>query len=309
MDEQTIRQILKFTKRVRRDRYAKVYAPLADGLRRVGLLDEAAEACRAGLQVFPRYLACNEVLGRVHLRQNKLADAKRELEKVHEVIGENLELRKALAKVYARGGEKESARGVLEWVVAHDPFDFEMRNILTQLRREADQETRGADGAAVDIYELAEKSSLVDIRSIVGETAANFDHGARVRATDEALDSLEHIETSIDAEADRLVRAAAGEAEIVRTGARPKKARSARDAARRQQMLAKSVAEISAAAVIAQIEIEISLLDEALLTCRRLMEKEQDADLQELADKFEKRLEEKEAELDKLESINLARGL
>jgi len=74
--------------------------------------------------------------------------------------------------------------------------------------------------------------------------------------------------------------------------------------------MAESVEEISAAAVIAQVELEISLLDESLLACRRLQEQiPDDPDLADLVVRFERRLEEKEAEMDRLENIHLAHGL
>ncbi|NLH49949.1 MAG: tetratricopeptide repeat protein [Myxococcales bacterium] len=317
MDEQVLQNIVKFNKRVKRDQYAKVYAPLGDGYRQVSLIDEALQTCQTGLGIFPRYLSCHEVLGKIYLKQNKLSDARRELEKVHAVIGENLQLRKALAKVYAKSGDEEKARFMLDWVIEKDPFDFEMRNIRAQLLREAERKKnrqeaadRGENPDAVDIYELAQKPAVVDIRAIVSnETAAPFDRQAIEKATDSALDNLEGIEVEIDAEADRLFQAAA-ELEEEKKDEPEKKPARRRGSKLREKILAKSVEEISAAAVIAQIELEISLLDEVAILCRRMLEKEpDDADLQELCAKFDQKLEEKEAELERLENINLAHGL
>jgi tetratricopeptide (TPR) repeat protein len=312
MDEQLIRQILKFTKRVKRDKYAKVHAPLGEGLRRVGLLDEAADVCRVGLEIFPRYLACRETLGKVFLRQNKLADARRELEKVHEVIGENIELRKALAKVYVKTNDRGRALELLDWLVVRDPFDFEMSNLRTQLQRAQEQDAarrsavaRGENPDTVDIYALAQRPAVVDIQRIIDELPEPaFDRQSVRRATDAALDGLENIETVIDAEADRLFQAAGEEK------TRPDGAKTERLSAARREMLAASAEEISAAAVIAQVELEISLLDESLLACRRLQEQlADDPDLRELIDRFERHLEEKESALDRLENINIAHGL
>jgi tetratricopeptide (TPR) repeat protein len=313
MDEQLIRQILKSTKRVQRDRYAKVYAPLGDGLRRVGLLDDAVAACRTGLEIFPRYLACRETLGKIYLRQNKLADARRELEKVHEVIGENVELRKSLAKVYAKSNDRRRALELLDWLVIQDPFDFEMSNLRSQIRRDLEHEAaraaavaRGENPDTVDIYNLAKRPSVVDIKRIIDELPdLEYDNARAREATDEALDGLERIESVIDAEADRLVQAADDKA-----GAARGEARAEQVSARQREIMAESVEEISAAAVIAQVELEISLLDESLLACQRLQEQmPDDPDLADLVARFERRLEEKEAEMERLENIHLAHGL
>lgn len=316
MDEQVLQNIVKFHKRVKRDQYAKVYAPLGDGYRQVSLMDEALQSCHTGLNLFPRYLSCHEVLGKIYLKQNKLTDARRELEKVHAVIGENLPLRKALAKVYAKSGDREKAAFLLDWVIARDPFDFEMRNIRAQLEREADRQTAQKDAEAqgenpdsLDIYELAQKPAVVDIRAIVSDQPeVPFDRQAVREATDSTLDNLEGLEVEIDAEADRLFQAAA---ELEETGDdEEKKSRRRRGSKLREKILDESIDEISAAAVIAQIELEISLLDEASILCHRMLEKEpEDEDLAELCDRFEKKLEEKEAEMERLENINLARGL
>ena len=48
MDEQVLRNILKFTKRLKKDPYTKLYAPLADGYRQVGLLEDSVDKCLVG---------------------------------------------------------------------------------------------------------------------------------------------------------------------------------------------------------------------------------------------------------------------
>lgn len=316
MEERILRNIQKFGKRIRRDRFAKVYAPLGDSYRRVGLFGDAMTACQTGLEIFPRYLACREVMGMVHLRQNRLADAKRELEKVREVITDSLELNKALAKVYAKMGEAKKAEPLLDEVIAKDPFDFEMRNFRTQIQRAAEVAeareqalARGEDPDAIDIYDLAEQQeAVVDIQSIINsDDSRAFDREAVTRATDSTLDNLEGLEESIDSEADRIVeRAQNGDDEDAPAEDTELKKRRRL----KQEMIDAGLEELSAAAVIAQIELELSLLDEAAILCQRLLKKEpEDDELAQLADKFNQRLEEKEAELDKLENLNLARGL
>lgn len=310
MEERILRNIQKFAKRVKRDKFAKVYAPLADSYRRVGLFEDGIETCRLGLEVFPRYLACREVLGKVYLRQGKLTDAKRELEQVVQVVTDNLELSKALAKVYAKVGEKEKAEELLTWIIGKDPFDFEMRNISAQLHREAERaqaRQQGEDPEELDLYDLASRiDSVVDIQEIVADDRDlnAYDRERISRATDDALDSLEDIEQTIDAEADKITDS---------TEATPARELSDEEKAalkRRHEMLNIGIEELNAAAVIARVELEISLLDEAAILCAKLLKREPDDDeLKVLAEKFAQRLETKEAELDQLEGMHLGRGL
>ena len=316
MEEKLLHNIQKFAQRVRRDRYAKVYAPLGDGYRRVGLNEDAIQVCKEGLEIFPRYLACHEILGKVFLRQNRLADAKRELEKVYAVIQDNLELNKALIKVYARSGDAATAEKLLDKVIEKDPFDFEMRNLQTQIRREREIQkaraaaiARGEDPDAADIYNLPGRRGLVNIENIIAgaEEGLNYDRETQSRATDATLDSLEQLENTIDTEADRL---AVPEPDPGVIDPDPETTGQKQARMMRQELLLESVEELSAAAVIAQIELEISLLDEASIVCGRLLKTEpEDEDLQGLSAKFAQRLEQKEAELERLEKMELARGL
>jgi tetratricopeptide (TPR) repeat protein len=263
------------------------------------------------LEVFPRYLACHEVLGKVCLRQARLADAKRELELVHAVITDNPELNKALIKLYHRLGEHEKAAPLLEEAIQNNPFDFEMRNIRTHLRRQAEMDKLGGDPRGIDIYELAErKSAIVDIRQIIAEDDAYraISRAAAKRATEHALDNLDNLETSIDAVADVLSKEAMSDEPEGPEVPLTDEQRAA--LLRKQEMLAEGIEELSVAAVIAQIELEISLLDEATILCRRMLAgAPHDEDLQSLAEKFHRSLQEKETELEKLEGMNLARGL
>ncbi|HPQ69990.1 MAG TPA: tetratricopeptide repeat protein [bacterium] len=309
MEERILRNIQKFAKRIKRDKFAKVYAPLADSYRRVGLFEDGIETCRLGLEIFPRYLACREVLGKVYLRQGKLSDARRELEQVAQVITDNLELSKALAKVYAKVGEHDKAEELLAWIIAKDPLDFEMRNIGTQLHREAERaqaREQGADPEELDLYDLAGRiDAVVNIEDIVaGDSTNAYDRQRIAKATDDTLDGLENLEELIDAEADKIVDANDENA--------PRELTDEEKASRkrRREMLNIGIEELNAAAVIARVELEISLLDEASILCTKLLKKEPDDDeLKVLADKFTQRLENKEAELDRLEGMHLGRGL
>ncbi|HPM76564.1 MAG TPA: tetratricopeptide repeat protein [bacterium] len=310
MEERILRNIQKFAKRIKRDRFAKVYAPLADSYRRVGLFEDGIDTCRLGLEIFPRYLACHEVLGKVYLRQGKLSDARRELEQVAQVITDNLELSKALAKVYAKVGERDKAENLLGWIIDKDPLDFEMRNIGVQLRRDAERaqaREAGADPEELDLYDLAGRiDAVVNIEDIVaGETGVGaYDRRRIAKATDATLDGLENLEELIDAEADKIADA------TDEAAPRPLTDEEKAVRKRRREMLNIGIEELNAAAVIARVELEISLLDEASILCAKLLKKEPDDDeLKVLAEKFTQRLAGKEAELDRLEGMQLGRGL
>lgn len=316
MEERVLRNIVKFSKRIRRDSYAKVYAPLADSYRRIGLYEEAVQICQTGLKTFPRYLACHEVLGKVYLRQGHLTDARRELEKVADVVTDSLDLKKALAKVYTKIGDWKKVEPLLKEVIEKDPFDFEMRTFLTQRQRETELAAmreeaiaRGEDPDELDIYDLANRqTAVVDIHHIIaGEENPSYDPEVVARATDDTLNNLEGLEQSIDTVADRLTE----EAEQAKPAAKQSDLTDdeKRSLLRRQEMLAMGLEELNLAAIVAQIELEISLLDEALILCQRLQKDDpDDEELTLLDQKIDQYMQQKEVELEKLEKINLSQG-
>jgi len=82
-----------------------------------------------------------------------------------------------------------------------------MINLREQLRHDLERDARRAAAAArgenpdaVDIYDLAKRPSIVDIKRIIDELPDPVYDGSRGReATDAALDGLENIESVIDA--------------------------------------------------------------------------------------------------------------
>ncbi len=70
--------------------------------------------------------------------------------------------------------------------------------------------------------------------------------------------------------------------------------------------MAESASQLSAAALAAQVELEISMLEEAATICFRMLEDDpDDEELQELMDMFDHHLAEKERELERLEDGEL----
>ncbi|MBZ0272305.1 tetratricopeptide repeat protein [bacterium] len=297
MDKDVLVNIKDFREKLKRDPLMKLHAQLADGYRRVGLTDDAIETCRVGLDIHPSYLLCREVLGRILLRVGALESAREHLEAVHAIVKDNIELNRALAKLYDELGRLDLARPLVESVIAKDPFDFEMRNLLA-----ASERPRPEKEEAVDLFDAPARAKVFDIESILADDIGPVaERGKRTAATDLMLDALEDVEDVIETRADEIM-AALGES----NGSRPRASRPARrDAYRGKEK------ELHGAAVLAQVHMEIHLMEEALNLVRKLRRAMGDdtAEFEDLEDRLKSALGEKEKLLDDLEDRELARGL
>jgi tetratricopeptide (TPR) repeat protein len=92
-------------RRVQRDPASISFAALAEEYRRLGRLEEAVEACRAGLQRHPAYVSARVTLGRALMEMGDFDSAAGELEQVLRVAPENLAAIRALADIHRRRGE------------------------------------------------------------------------------------------------------------------------------------------------------------------------------------------------------------
>ena len=92
-------------RRVLRDPASISFAALAEEYRRAGLVHEAIETCRAGLQRHPMYLSARVTLGRALMEIGEYDAAVDELEHVLAAAPENLAAIRALAEIHRRRGE------------------------------------------------------------------------------------------------------------------------------------------------------------------------------------------------------------
>jgi tetratricopeptide (TPR) repeat protein len=101
----TLTRLEELQRRVRRDPASISFAALAEEYRRLGLFQEAAEVCRAGLLRHPSYLSARVTLGRALLELEDFDGAASELERVLEHAPENLAAIRALAELHRRLAE------------------------------------------------------------------------------------------------------------------------------------------------------------------------------------------------------------
>src|SRR5579862_4046856 len=89
-------------RRVRENPASIAFAPLAEALRLAGRPKEAIGICRAGLSIYPEYLAARITLARSLLDLERLEEGERELEQIRSLSPGYLPAMRALAEIDQR---------------------------------------------------------------------------------------------------------------------------------------------------------------------------------------------------------------
>jgi len=104
-------RIEDFRRRLEKDPASRLFAQLAEELRKEGELEEAVRISREGLQKHPFYPSARMTLGRALLDSGDLDAAKAEFESVLQGAPDNLLARRFLEECQARRAEPEAAVG------------------------------------------------------------------------------------------------------------------------------------------------------------------------------------------------------
>lgn len=155
-------EIERLTEKLAKDPNSMVFAPLADSYRRSGLIEEAIDIVKKGLDKHPRYASAYIVLGRCYQDQKMYELARAEFEKVLEIAPENFVAAKLYANMLVSLGQKEEAIKRFKQLLETDPGNAEVKNSLEQLRPEEaapvpEELSSDADPSVFDVGTFAEK--------------------------------------------------------------------------------------------------------------------------------------------------------
>jgi tetratricopeptide (TPR) repeat protein len=126
-------QIDELKRRLAQSPSSIAFAQLAEALRRAGRVDEAVEACRAGLVHHPDYLSAHVTLGRALIVQGDLASAETELTGVLAAAPENLAAVRGLAEIHERRGHPGEALAHYRRALALAPHDPDLEETVARL--------------------------------------------------------------------------------------------------------------------------------------------------------------------------------
>jgi tetratricopeptide (TPR) repeat protein len=177
----TIKEIEKLREKVEKDPNSKMYVPLAEEYRKEGMLDQAIEVLKKGLEKQPGYMSARVSLGKIYLEKGQMDEARVEFENVVKLIPDNLYAHKKLAEIYRDTGKKDLAIQSFRTFLKLNPMDEDALNNLREL-----------EGAYTE--PLAEKAQG-HIAPVSGEAAAAEEVPFEAMRIEQTTHDQEQIQT------------------------------------------------------------------------------------------------------------------
>ena len=152
-----MKEIEKLREKVDKDPNSKLYVPLAEEYRKEGMLDEAIEVLKKGIEKQPGYMSARVSLGKIYLEKGLMDEARGEFENVVKFIPDNLYAHKKLAEIYRDTGNRDLAIESFKAFLKLNPMDEEALNNLREL--EGAYAQPGGEKAGEQIAPVSEKTS------------------------------------------------------------------------------------------------------------------------------------------------------
>jgi len=160
-------KIAGYTEILSKDPKSTVFVPLCDAYQQMGLIDDALEVARKGVEALPRFSPGLAILGRIYGLKGETSLAIDSFEKALQIDDQNLTALKGLISIRMQRGEKEEARSLLERVVVLRPEDQKARELLGRLgsspvkvpapsKRQSEAPEDGQEDAPISTTTIAE---------------------------------------------------------------------------------------------------------------------------------------------------------
>lgn len=156
-----------------KDPQSKVFAPLAEAYRRLGLYEQAIEVCQQGLRHHPQFTSGHVALGKTLFEMGRLQEAIEHLTIVVDLAPENLLAQSLLAEAYLKTRQPKPALRAFKMVLFLNPQDENARKQVQKL------ESLSADEYEEDLFQMEKLPETV--RHLLNKDTLEFkepDHPA-----------------------------------------------------------------------------------------------------------------------------------
>jgi tetratricopeptide (TPR) repeat protein len=129
--------LLKYLKMFQDDPTSKIFAPLAESYRKIGLVDEAIEICKEGLAANPDFIGGKVALARAYFDKQLHAKVRDLLTPVIDKIPDNLIAQRLLADSCMTLGYVRDALASYKMILYFNPNDREVAMLVQELETQA----------------------------------------------------------------------------------------------------------------------------------------------------------------------------
>ena len=124
MSTKQLRELEKLLKVYRKHPRSKIFAPLAEGYRKGGLVEEAIALCEKGLSFFPDYAGGKLAYSRALMEKGDFSRSKLVLEEIISLYPHNILAHKLLKKCCEKLGLSEEARMAQKRIAFLNPYEI-----------------------------------------------------------------------------------------------------------------------------------------------------------------------------------------
>ena len=161
-----------------------VFAPLADGCRKLGRFEEALEICDAGLEHHPRYASGRVVRGKCLYDLNRADEARASFQTVLDIDEDNLVALKFLGQIEADAENYEGARDYFRHILALDPENQEISRIMLAVE-ERERAGLSSREASADVAEPPATERPIERETSFEAQSIDLSEGEDVETSDE----------------------------------------------------------------------------------------------------------------------------
>jgi tetratricopeptide (TPR) repeat protein len=162
-----------------RDPHSKVFAPLAEAYRRMGLIDEAIDLAERGVKRHPHFASGRVALGKCFFQKREYEKAIEELKVAVDLSPENLLAHQLMAECYLKLKKPSDALNAYKMVLFLNPHDGRAAGVVRKLEDQVYADSKPGTWAEEDfsmekLADVANKANAVGLSSQAGSTDQDF---------------------------------------------------------------------------------------------------------------------------------------
>lgn len=128
--------LYQYLERWQNDSSSRVFAPLAEAYRKAGMIEEAIEIAREGLQIHPSFVGGRVALARALFDHKQYSQVVEELSGIVQEVPDNLVAQRLYADASIKLGRVSDALGAFKMLLYFVPHDREIAKIVEELEEQ-----------------------------------------------------------------------------------------------------------------------------------------------------------------------------
>lgn len=159
--------LLKYLKMYQEDPTSRIFAPLAEAYRKMGLLDEAVSICKEGLALHPHFVGGQVALARAYFDLKQYQRVYDLVIKIVQLAPDNIIAQRLLADSSMALGKIEEALLALKAILYLSPFDSDVATLIADIEEEQSKGGGLIKGGSFQVVKPTRVRKLMKLQRIL----------------------------------------------------------------------------------------------------------------------------------------------